>query len=140
MAKSDQYRAELESRQAELRLAQLRKQIRIEVRNAQYALEESAARVRAANQARDLAAKTFEIMQKEQALGAGSALQTLLARHDLATTESALVSARTAYQKTRIELDRAVGRTLEANAISVESARTGAVSSKAAPPAATAQP
>lgn len=126
VAKSDQYRAELESRQAELRLAQLRKQIRIEVRNAQYALEESGARVRAATEARDLAAKTFDITQKEQALGAGSALQTLGARHDQATAESALVSARTAYQKARIELDRAAGRTLEANAISVESARTGA--------------
>ena len=125
VAKSDQYRAELESRQAELRLAQLRKQIRIEVRNAQYALEESGARVRAATEARDLAAKTFDIMQKEQALGAGSALQTLSARHDLATGDSALVGARTAYQKARIELDRAVGRTLEANAISVESARAG---------------
>ena len=126
VAKSDQYRAELESRQAELRLAQLRKQIRIEVRNAQYALEESGARVRAATEARDLAARTFDITQKEQALGAGSALQTLGARHDQATADSALVSARTAYQKARIELDRAVGRTLEANAISVESARNGA--------------
>ncbi len=132
VAKSDQYRAELESRQAELRLAQLRKQIRIEVRNAQYALAESAARVRAAEQARELAAKTFDITQKEQALGAGSAIQTLGARHDLATAESALVDARTAYQKARIELDRAIGRTLESNGISVESARTGSAASTAA--------
>jgi outer membrane protein TolC len=35
VAKSDQYRAELETRQSELRLQQLKKQIRIEVRNAQ---------------------------------------------------------------------------------------------------------
>ncbi len=131
IAKSDQYRAELESRQAELRLAQFRKQIRIEVRNAQYALEESAARVRAATQARDLAAKTFDITQKEQALGAGSAVQTLGSRHDLATADSSLVSARTAYQKARIELDRAIGRTLVANGISVESARTGAAAAVA---------
>ena len=37
VAKADQYRSELEYRQAELRKEQLRKQIRIEVRNAQYA-------------------------------------------------------------------------------------------------------
>ena len=37
VAKADQYRSELEYRQAELRREQLRKQIRIEVRNAQYA-------------------------------------------------------------------------------------------------------
>ena len=125
VAKSDQYRAELESRQAELRLQQLRKQIRIEVRNAQYSLEQSQARVQSAAKARDLAQKTFDITAKEQELGAGSALQTLSARHDLATAESALVAARTAYQKARIELDRAIGTTLETNSISVESARTG---------------
>jgi len=125
VAKSDQYRAELESRQAELREQQLRKQIRIEVTNAQYSLEQSQARVQFAIKARDLAQKTFDITTKEQALGAGSAFQTLTSRHDLATAESALVAARTAYQKARIELDRATGSTLETYSISVESARTG---------------
>jgi outer membrane protein TolC len=134
VAKSDQYRAELESRQAELRLQQLRKQIRIEVRNAQYSLEQSQARVQSAAKARDLAQKTFDITAKEQELGAGSALQTLSARHDLATAESALVAARTAYQKARIELDRAIGTTLETNSISVESARTGLQSATAPHP------
>ncbi len=134
VAKSDQYRAELESRQAELRLQQLRKQIRIEVRNAQYSLDQSQARVQFATKARDLAQKTFDITGKEQSLGAGSALQTLAARHDLATAESALVAARTAYQKARIELDRAVGRTLDANSISVESARTGVQSATSKQP------
>jgi outer membrane protein TolC len=134
VAKSDQYRAELESRQAELRRQQLRKQIRIEVRNAQYSLDQSQARVQFATKARDLAQKTFDITGKEQSLGAGSALQTLAARHDLATAESALVAARTAYQKARIELDRAVGRTLDANSISVESARTGVQSATSKQP------
>jgi outer membrane protein TolC len=134
VAKSDQYRAELESRQAELRRQQLRKQIRIEVRNAQYSLDQSQARVQFATKARDLAQKTFDITGKEQSLGAGSALQTLTARHDVATAESALVAARTAYQKARIELDRAVGRTLDANSISVESARTGVQSATSKQP------
>lgn len=124
-AKADQYRSELETRQAEVLLEEQKKQIRIEVRNAQYSLEQSEARVLAAEKARDLAQKIFDITAKEQQLGAGSALQTFGARHDLATAESALVAARTAYQKQRVELDRAVGRTLEANSISIESARTG---------------
>ena len=50
VAKSDQYRSELEERQAELRLQQLKKQIRIEVRNAQYALAQNRARVDAARE------------------------------------------------------------------------------------------
>ena len=129
IAKSDQYRAELETRQSELRLQQLKKQIRIEVRNAQYALEQSQARVVSARKARDLAQRTFEIMSKEQELGAGSNYQTLTAQRDLAVAESALVAAMTAYQKAKIELDRSVGSTLEANAISIESAKTGVAQS-----------
>ena len=115
IAKSDQYRAELETRQSELRLQQLKKQIRIEVRNAQYALEQSEARVVSARKGRDLAQKTFDIMKKEQELGAGSNYQTLTAQRDLAVAESMLVAAMTAYQKAKIELDRSVGSTLEAN-------------------------
>jgi outer membrane protein TolC len=125
VAKSDQYRAELETRQSELRLQQLKKQIRIEVRNAQYALEQSEARVVSARKGRDLAQKTFEITAKEQELGAGSNYQTLTAQRDLSVAESMLVAAMTAYEKAKIELDRSVGSTLEANAISIESAKTG---------------
>jgi outer membrane protein TolC len=125
IAKSDQYRSELEARQSELRLQQLKKQIRIEVRNAEYALEQSVGRVVSARKGRDLAQKTFDIMAKEQELGAGSNFQTLTAQRDLAVAESALVAAMTAYQKAKIELDRSVGSTLEANAISIESAKTG---------------
>jgi outer membrane protein TolC len=125
VAKSDQYRSELETRQSELRLQQLKKQIRIEVRNAQYALEQSEARVISARKGRDLAQKTFDITAKEQDLGAGSNYQTLTARRDLAAAESTLVAAMTAYQKAKIELERAVGSTLDANSISIESAKTG---------------
>lgn len=131
VAKSDQYRSELETRQAELRMQQLKKQIRIEVRNAQYALEQSRARVDSAKKARDLADRTFGIMTKEQELGAGSNLQTLTARRDLAASESALVAALTAYQKAKVEVHRAVGDTLGAYAISVESAKTGVVQTAA---------
>jgi outer membrane protein TolC len=125
IAKSDQYRSELEARQSELRLQQLKKQIRIEVRNAEYALEQSVGRVVSARKGRDLAQKTFDITAKEQELGAGSNFQTLTAQRDLAVAESALVAAMTAYQKAKIELDRSVGSTLEANTISIESAKTG---------------
>ena len=71
VAKADQYRSELEYRQAELREQQLKKQIRIEVRNAEYALEQGRARVDAARKARDLAQKTFSIMQTGTAAGCG---------------------------------------------------------------------
>ena len=125
VAKADQYRSELEYRQAELRREQLKKQIRIEVRNAQYALEQTAARVGAARKARDLAQRTFEIMQKEQALGAGSTYQTMTAQRDLSEAELDLVTAMTVYEKAKVELDRATGSTLEHNGIEIQDAING---------------
>jgi len=127
VAKADQFRSELEYRQAELRLEQLKKQVRIEVRNAQYALDQTGARVEAAKKARDLAQRTFEITKKEQELGAGSSYQTLSAQRDLALAELDLVSAMTIYEKAKVELDRATGTTLEHNGILIQDAVSGAV-------------
>ena len=127
VAKADQYRSELEYRQAEVRKEQLRKQIRIEVRNAQYTLEQSRARVEAARKARDLASRTFDIMKKEQDLGAGSSYQTLTAQRDLALAELDLVTATTTYEKAKVELDRATGATLEHNGVLIQDAVSGTV-------------
>jgi len=127
VAKADQYRSELEYRQAGLRQEQLKKQIRIEVRNAQYALEQSRARVESARRARDLAERTFEITRKEQDLGAGSSYQTMTAQRDLSVAELDLVTAMTTYQKARIELDRATGTTLEHNGVLIQDAVSGSV-------------
>jgi outer membrane protein TolC len=128
VAKADQYRSELEYRQAELRSEQLKKQVRIEVRNAQYALDQTGARVEAARKARDLAQRTFDITKKEQELGAGSSYQTLSAQRDLALAELDLVGAMTTFQKAKVELDRATGTTLEHNGILIQDAISGVVS------------
>jgi outer membrane protein TolC len=133
VAKADQYRSELEYRQAGLRKEQLKKQIRIEVRNAQYALEQSRARVGSARKARDLAERTFEITKKEQDLGAGSSYQTMTAQRDLSVAELDLVNAMTTYQKARVELDRATGATLEHNGVLIQDAVTGTVTASASP-------
>jgi outer membrane protein TolC len=128
VAKADQFRSELEYRQAELRLEQLKKQVRIEVRNAQYALDQTGARVQAARKARDLAQRTFDITKKEQELGAGSSFQTLSSQRDLALAELDLVSAMTTFEKAKVELDRATGTTLEHNGILIQDAISGIVS------------
>jgi len=130
IAKADQYRSELEYRQAQIRFEELKKQIRIEVRNARYAYDQSAARVAAATKARELAQHLFEITQKEQQLGAASSFQTLGAQRDLALAELDLVNAMTVYEKSRVELDRATGKTLEHNGIVVQDALNGTVSTR----------
>lgn len=126
-AKADQYRTELEYRQSQVYAEELKKNIVIEVRNARYAVEQGASRVGAAQQARDLAQRTLDIMQKEQKLGAGSNQQTLSAEHDLSVAESALVTAQTAYEKARIQLKFSTGSVLEDYGISIADAKTGVV-------------
>jgi outer membrane protein TolC len=131
VAKADQYRSELEYRQAQLRRQELRNQIRIEVQNAEYALEQTASRVESARKARDLAQRTFEITQKEQTLGAGSTFQTMTAQRDLSLAELDLVTAMTVYEKAKVELDRATASTLEHNGIAIQDAIKGTVGNPA---------
>ena len=130
-ARADQFRSELEYRQAELQVEQIKKNIRIQVRNAAYALEQGGARVEAARKARDLAQRTFDIKKQEQQLGAGSNFETVTAEHDLALASSALATAETTYEKSRLELYSSTGQTLNRLGISLEEARSGVV---AAPP------
>ena len=126
-ARADQFRSELELRQAELNVVQQKKNLRIEVRNAAYALEQSQARVEAARKARDLAQRTFDIKRQEQQLGAGSNFETLTAEHDLAIASSTLAAAETAYEKNRVLLYSQTGQTIRRLGISIEDARSGIV-------------
>jgi outer membrane protein TolC len=141
-ARADQFRSELELRQAELNVVQQKKNLRIEVRNAAYALEQTQARVEAARKARDLAQRTFDIKRQEQQLGAGSNFETLTAEHDLAIASSTLASAETAYEKSRVLLYSQTGQTLRRLGISIEDARSGIVNKPVSPlpPSALAPP
>jgi outer membrane protein TolC len=132
-ARADQFRSELELRQAELSVVQQKKNLRFEVRNAAYALEQGQARVEAARKARDLAQKTFDIKRQEQQLGAGSNFETLTAEHDLAVASSTLDSAETAYEKSRVALYSQTGQTLKRLGISLDEARSGVVSKPVSP-------
>jgi outer membrane protein len=126
-AQADQVRSELEFRQAQMRLQQLQNQISIEVRNAQFVVRQSRARVETARKARDLAAHQFDIEQKMHKLGASTAFQVLQTGRDLAIAESGLLSATTAYEKARVELDRVTGATLTRNGIELQDAQSGIV-------------
>jgi outer membrane protein TolC len=136
-AQADQVRSELEYHQAQLRIQQLRNQIGIEVRNAIFQVRQNRGRVQAAQKARDLAQKNFEIQQKMLTLGATTSANVLTAGRDLALAESNLVAASTAYERARVEMDRATGQTLERLGISLGDAKTGTLSALPVTPDAT---
>ena len=102
-AQADQVRSELEYRQAQVRLQQLLNQIAIQVRNAQFSVQQNRARVDAAISARQLAAESLNAEQKKYALGASTNTLVLQAQRDLAQAEANVVIAMAAYEKSRVE-------------------------------------
>jgi outer membrane protein len=126
-AQSLQVRSELEYRQAEMRLQQIENQVGIEVRNAQYAVQQNRASVDSSKAAVELARQSLDAEQKKYQFGTSTATLVLQYQSQLATAESALVNATVAYQKSRVELDRATGTVLDHNGISVDDAARGQV-------------
>src|SRR5450631_3518566 len=126
-AQANQVRAELEYRQAQMRLQQIRNQIGIEVRNAQFALQQNRAAVRAAQTAVDFGRQTLDSEQKKLKAGVSNPTAVLQDQSGLTTAESNLVSAMAAYEKSRVELDRATGLLLDHSGIVLADAQRGQV-------------
>jgi outer membrane protein TolC len=126
-AKADQFRAVLDYRKSQISLEQQQKNIRFDVRNSQFALQQAQAHVDAAQKARDLAQRTFDITKQEQKLGAKSSYDTLVAQNNLAIAESTLFAAQTAFEKAKVDIDRATGETLDRMGVSIDDAKSGVV-------------
>ncbi len=126
-AQADQVRSELEFRQAQARLQQLQNQIRIDVRNKQFAVQQNRARVEAAIKGRELAQQSLDAEQKKYALGASTTYNVLQMQRDLATAESNLVAAKSAYEKSKVALDESTGLTLTHLGIDIADAESGNV-------------
>ncbi|MGB6828060.1 MAG: TolC family protein [Terracidiphilus sp.] len=126
-AKADQFRAVLQYRQSQITFEEQKKFIRFDVRNSLFALQQKQALVDSATKARDLAQHTFEVTQQEQQLGAKSSSDTLAAQHDLSIAESLLNAAQAAFEKAKVDLDRAIGETLQQTGVSIDDAKSGVV-------------
>ncbi len=126
-AQANQVRAELEYRQAQVRLHQLENQVRIEVRNAQFDVKQNRASVEAAQYAVDFARQTLDADQQKLRVGLTTTTAILQDASVLTNSESNLVSAKAAYEKSRVELDRATGLLLDHANIDVTDATRGQV-------------
>jgi outer membrane protein len=126
-AQATQVRSELEYRQAQMRLQQIENQIRIEVRNAQFTVQQNRAAVSAAQAGVELARQSLDAEQKKYALGASTTTLVLQNQTSLTQAESNLVSALANYEKSHVELDRATGLLLDHAGISIADAERGEV-------------
>jgi outer membrane protein len=126
-AQATQMRSEFEYRQAQLRIQQLENQVRIEVRNAQFGVQQNLASVASAQAAVDLARESLNAEQKKYALGASTSTLVLQYQSGMTGAEVTLVSAKAAYEKAQVELDRAMGLLLDHANIQIADAERGEV-------------
>jgi outer membrane protein TolC len=130
-AQADQARSLIEYRQNELRLEQLYTQIRMQVVNAQFALTNDRAQVKASDAAQYYAQQSLDAELKKLRLGASTTANVLQQQRNLATAENNLISAKAAYAKDRAGLYQTLATTLQHYGINLNEAATGDV--KAAP-------
>lgn len=126
-AQADNQRSLLVQRQMQTQMQQLKNSALLEVRNTYVALEQDRARVEAAVKARELQQQTFESEQKKYQLGASTVYQVILTQRDFITAQGTELRALADLVEAKANYEKAVGRTLEVNRVSVASAKTGQV-------------
>ncbi len=104
-------------------MQQLHKQVRLEVTNAQIALEQARATWQAIQQERVLGEQTLEAEKEKLSVGASTMYVVIQHQRDLAALKSSEVAARSTYMKARTALQRAAGAILEDYAVKIEEAR-----------------
>ena len=126
-AQAQQARSLMEYRQAELRLAQLYTQIRMQVVNAQFALTNDRAEVQSSLAARDYALQSLDAEQKKLHLGASTTALVLQQERSLAVAENNLIAANAAFAKDRAGLYQVLATTLQHYGINLQDAAKGTV-------------
>src|SRR5438445_1492778 len=124
---ADNQRSMLVQRQLETQMQQLKNAALLDVRNTYIALEQDRARVEAASKARELQQQTFEAEQKKYQLGASTVYQVILTQRDFVTAQGTELRALADLVEARANYERAVGRTLEVNRVTIADAKTGEV-------------
>ena len=133
-AQATQIRSELELRQSQVHVQQLENQVRIEVRNAQFSVQQNRASVASAQAAVKLARKSLDAEQQRFSLGASTSTLVLQNQTALTQAETTLLSAMAAYEKSQVELERSTGLLLDHSGIRIADAERGEVTHKPTTP------
>jgi outer membrane protein len=118
-AQADYQRALLTQRQMEAQLQGLKNSAVLDVRNTYIALVQNRARVEAAGKARELQQQTFDAEQKKYQLGASTVYNVILTQRDLITAQGTELRALADLVEAKANYERALGRTLEVNNVTI---------------------
>ena len=126
-AQASYQRSVLSQRQIEAQMQQLKNASLLDVRNTYIALTQGRAQVQAASKARELQQQTFDAEQKKYQLGASTVYNVILTQRDLITAQGAELRALANLVEAKANYERAVGRTLEVNRVTIADAKHGQV-------------
>ncbi|MGB9466293.1 MAG: TolC family protein, partial [Candidatus Acidiferrum sp.] len=126
-AQADSARAILTQRQQETTLQVLKNAALLDVRNTYIALTQDRAQVDAASEARELQQQTFDAEQKKYRLGASTVYNVILTQRDLIAAQGTELRALANLEEAKANYERALGRTLDVNHVTIADAKTGAV-------------
>jgi outer membrane protein len=127
-AQADNARALLDERQQQTQYRQTQNTIVLNVRNTIIALQQDRAQVAAAEKARNLAQQTLDAEQKKYQLGSSTSYNVVLRSRDLTAAEGTELRAKVNLEEALVNFNQAMGRTLEANHITVADALRGKIS------------
>ncbi|MBI5282151.1 MAG: TolC family protein [Candidatus Solibacter usitatus] len=133
-AQADAAIDQLQFRQSELSSRKSFNRVEVDILNAIVALKQARARHEAALRNQALQQELLQGEQRKFELGASTPTNVIQQQRDLATAQSAAVAALASYSNARVSLDQTLGRTLEANGISIAEARDARVNRRSAPP------
>jgi len=122
---ADNIHAQLVERQFEAQVQQIKNNAVLDVRNTTIALEQGRAQVQSASKARELQQQTFDAEQKKYQLGASTVYNVILTQRDLITAQGTELRALANLAEAKANYERALGRTLDVNNVTIAGARRG---------------
>jgi len=126
-AQADNQRAILFQHQLEAQLQLLKNTALLDVRNTYIALTQDRAQVDAASKARELQQQTFDAEQKKYQLGASTVYLVIQTQRDLINAQGTELRALANLVEAKANYERAVGRTLEVNRVTIADGTSGEV-------------
>jgi len=124
-AQADSVHAQLTQRQLEAQMQQIKNSAVLDVRNTSIALEQGRAQVQAASKARELQQQTFDAEDKKYRLGASTVYNVILTQRDLITAQGTELRALANLAEAKANYERALGRTLQVNSVTIAGAIKG---------------
>jgi len=116
---ADNIHAQLVERQFEAQVQQIKNNAVLDVRNTTIALQQGRAQVESARKARELQQQTFDAEQKKYQLGASTVYNVILTQRDLISAQGAEIRAKANLAEAKANYERAMGRTLEVNNVTI---------------------